>query len=159
MKSDIKKKELELGRGASLPERAAMPAEYRWKLEDIYATQDEWEKSFAAIKARVPELAGYKGTLAQSPEKMLEFFKLRDELSIELGKLYVYANMKSHEDTGDSKQQGPANRVSALAVEFSAAASYVTPEILIGCAVGFLLAADKRADFLNAFGAAGGQHL
>jgi len=30
---------------------------------------------------------------------------------------------------------------------------------LIGCAVGFLLAADERADFLNAFGAAGGQHL
>ena len=30
---------------------------------------------------------------------------------------------------------------------------------LIGCAVGFLLAADKRADFLNAFGAAGSQHL
>lgn len=87
-------------------------------------------KSFAAIKARIPELAAYKGALAQSPEKMLEFFRLRDELSIELGKLYVYANMKSHEDTGDSKQQGPANRVSALAVEFSAAASYVTPEIL-----------------------------
>ena len=30
---------------------------------------------------------------------------------------------------------------------------------LIGCAVGFLLAADERADFLNAFGTAGGQHL
>ena len=130
MKTDIKKKELELGRGSSLPERAAMPAEYKWKLEDIYATAEEWEKSFAAIKARIPELAAYKGALAQSPEKMLEFFRLRDELSIELGKLYVYANMKSHEDTGDSKQQGPANRVSALAVEFSAAASYVTPEIL-----------------------------
>ena len=30
---------------------------------------------------------------------------------------------------------------------------------LVGRPVGFLLAADKRADFLNAFGAAGGQHL
>ncbi len=30
---------------------------------------------------------------------------------------------------------------------------------LIGRPVGFLLAADKRADFLNAFGAAGSQHL
>lgn len=130
MKTDTKKKELELGRGASLPERSAMPAEYKWKLEDIFASAEDWEKSFAAIKSRIPEIAAYKGALAQSPEKMLEFFKLRDELSIELGKLYVYANMKSHEDTGDSKQQGPANRVSALAVEFSAAASYVTPEIL-----------------------------
>ena len=30
---------------------------------------------------------------------------------------------------------------------------------LVGCPVGFLLAADKGADFLNAFGAAGRQHL
>lgn len=30
---------------------------------------------------------------------------------------------------------------------------------LIGCAIGFLLVADERADFLNAFGTAGGQHL
>ena len=30
---------------------------------------------------------------------------------------------------------------------------------LVRCAVGFLLAADERADFLYAFGAAGGQHL
>ena len=65
MKNDIKKKELELGRGSSLPERAATPAEYKWKLEDIYATAEEWEKSFAAIKSRIPELSAYKGALAQ----------------------------------------------------------------------------------------------
>ena len=125
LKSEIKKKELELGRGSSLPERAAMPAEYKWKLEDIYATAEEWEKSFAAIKARIPELAAYKGALAQSPEKMLEFFRLRDELSIELGKLYVYANMKSHEDTGDSKQQGPANAL--LLPRFASFSVHIDP--------------------------------
>ena len=130
MKSEIKKKELELGRGATLPARAEMPAEYKWKLEDIYETQEAWEAAFNALKARIAELAPFRGTLAQSPERLLEFFLLRDELSIELERLYVYANMKSHEDTGDSKYQGPANRVSALAVEFSAAASYVTPELL-----------------------------
>ena len=86
LKSEIKKKELELGRGSSLPERSEMPAEYKWKLEDIYGTDEAWEKSFSDIKSRLPELAAYKGALAQSPEKMLEFFRLRDELSIELGK-------------------------------------------------------------------------
>ncbi len=130
MKSEIKKKELELGRGSALPERSVTPAEYTWRLEDIYASAEEWEKSFAKLKSRLPELAAGKGSLALSPEKTLVFFKLRDELAIELGKLYVYANMKSHEDTGDSRRQGPANRVSALAVEYSAAVSYATPELL-----------------------------
>lgn len=122
--------ELELGRGAVLPERAAMPADYKWRLEDIYPSQERWEEAFAALRARLPEIASYKGTLAESPAQMAKFFALRDELSITLGKLFVYANMKSHEDTADSKYQGPANRVSALSVEFSACASYVTPEIL-----------------------------
>ena len=122
--------ELELGRGAVLPERAVMPADYKWRLEDIYPSQERWEEAFAALRARLPEIASYKGTLAESPAQMAKFFALRDELSITLGKLFVYANMKSHEDTADSKYQGPANRVSALSVEFSACASYVTPEIL-----------------------------
>ncbi len=142
MEREKEKKELELGRGTVLPLRDEVPAVYKWKLEDIYASREEWEKSFAAVASRLPELAAYKGTLSRSPERMLGFFKLRDELSIVLERLYVYANMKSHEETGDSKRQGPANRVSALAVEFSAALSFVTPEILA-------MAGDKLEGFIK----------
>ena len=125
-----KNTELELGRGASLPERSKMPEDYKWRLEDIYPSQEKWEEAFAALKARLPEISAFKGTLAESPAQLAKLFALRDELSTTLGKLFVYANMKSHEDTADSKYQGPANRVSVLSVEFSACASYVTPEIL-----------------------------
>lgn len=122
--------ELELGRGASLPERAGIPGKYKWKLEDIYPSIKEWEADFSAIKAEMPNLASFKGTLGQSPERLAEFLKAREALSVKLGKIYVYANMKSHEDTADSAYQGPANRASALAVEFSASESFMTPEIL-----------------------------
>ena len=123
-------KELELGRSALLPERGSIPDEYKWRLYDIFADQEEWEKTFSALKARLPEMAAFKGTLSQSPARMKELFALRDELAVTLEKLFVYANMKSHEDTSDSKRQGPANRISALSMEFSAAASFITPEIL-----------------------------
>ena len=124
------KKELGLGKSAALPERAGIPEEYKWRLEDIYPTQEKWEEEFSALKARLPELAEFRGTLARSTARVKELFKLRDELSITLEKLFVYANMRSHEDTADSKRQGPANRISALSVEFAAASSYVTPELL-----------------------------
>lgn len=129
MASNIKQ-ELALGKSLELPERSDIPERYKWRLEDIFQAQEKWEEAFSALKARISELAAFKGTLASSPEQLLKLFRLRDELSIELGRLFVYANMKSHEDTGDSRYQGPASRVSALSVEFSAAASYVTPEIL-----------------------------
>ena len=85
------KKELGLGKSAALPERAGIPEEYKWRLEDIYPTQEKWEEEFSALKARLPELAEFRGTLARSTARVKELFKLRDELSITLEKLFVYA--------------------------------------------------------------------
>jgi oligoendopeptidase F len=130
--SDIneKKIEIELGRGSSLPRRNEIPDRFKWKLEDIYPDDSKWEEDFASVKKRLPEITAYAGRLGGSAKTMLECFNLRDEISIILGKLIVYANMKSHEDTSDSKYQGPVSRVSSLAVEFSAVSSFITPEIL-----------------------------
>lgn len=125
-----KKIEIELGGGTSLPKRNEVPDRFKWKLEDIYPDDSKWEKDFKSVKNRLEEITAYRDRLAGSAKTMLECFTLRDEISIMLGKLIVYANMKSHEDTSDSKYQGPVNRVSSLSVEFSAAASYITPEII-----------------------------
>lgn len=136
-------KEIKLGKSAVLPERSNIPDEYKWRLCDIFASQEEWEKAFSDLKARLTELAAFRGTLSESPERMKELFALRDELAMILEKLFVYANMKSHEDTADSKRQGPANRISAFSVEFSAAASFITPEILS-------MPEERLAEFSNA---------
>ncbi|PKL04114.1 MAG: oligoendopeptidase F [Synergistetes bacterium HGW-Synergistetes-1] len=130
--SDINDKniEIELGGGSLLPKRDEVPVRFKWKLEDIYPDDSKWEKDFKSVKKRLPEIASYMGRLGGSEMIMLECLKLRDEISITLGKLIVYANMKSHEDTADSKYQGPVNRVSSLAVEMSAVSSFITPEIL-----------------------------
>lgn len=127
---NVEELELELGGGDSLPKREDIPEGYRWKLSDIFENDELWETAFTAIKKRIPEISAFRGTLKQSAAKLLECFRLRDELSITLGKLYVYANMKSHEDTANSKYQGLSNRVSTLSVEFGTTASFITPEIL-----------------------------
>lgn len=122
--------ELELGGGSVLPKRKDIPQEYHWKLSDIYKNEELWEADFRGVRERMGEIAAFRGKLGGSAGTLLACFKLRDELSITLGKLYVYAGMKSHEDTADSKYQALSNRISALSVEFSTAASYITPEIL-----------------------------
>ncbi len=130
--TEIKDKnvEIELGGGSTLPKREEIPALYRWKLEDIYSDDSNWENDFKLAKKRLPEISAYEGKLSSSVKIVLECFKLRDEISITLGKLIVYAHMKSHEDTADSKYQGLANKVSSLSVDFSTASSFITPEIL-----------------------------
>lgn len=122
--------ELELGGGSVLPKRKDISQEYHWKLSDIYKNEELWEADFRGVRERMGEIAAFRGKLGGSAGTLLACFRLRDELSITLGKLYVYAGMKSHEDTADSKYQALSNRISALSVEFSTAASYITPEIL-----------------------------
>lgn len=128
-KQDLKA-ELELGGGKKLPERSEIPEKYKWKLSDIYADDGAWEREYDTLKARSGEIAKFAGRLCESASTVYDCFKLRDELSITLGKLYVYANMKSHVDTSVSLYQGLAAKISALAAQMSAEASFITPELL-----------------------------
>ena len=52
------------------------------------------------------EILEFKGKLSEGSQSLFNCFKLRDELSITLEKLIVYAHMRSHEDTAVSKYQG-----------------------------------------------------
>lgn len=122
--------ELKLGGGTVLPARKEIPRDYRWRLSDIYAEEAQWERDYKAVEEKVGELEKFGGRLGLSAERLLECFKFSDELSVKLGKLYVYANMRSHEDTAEPKYQAMSDRISRLSVKFSAAGSFITPELL-----------------------------
>ncbi len=128
-KTDTKELELNLGGGNLLPKRSELPKEYCWKLEDIYADTDAWEKDCGKIQKEIPQLAKFSGKL-NSAANLLKFFTERDKTEIMLGRLIVFANMRSHEDTADSKYQALVNKISALSVQYGAALSFVTPELL-----------------------------
>lgn len=111
-------------------DRNEIDARYKWRLEDIYATDKAWERDFASISKQIPGLEQYRGKLEQSSKILLELFKLEDDLGETLGKLYVYSNMSSHENTALDKYQSMADRASTLLTQYSAATSWVVPEIL-----------------------------
>ncbi|PTL40179.1 oligoendopeptidase F [Alkalicoccus saliphilus] len=113
-----------------LPERKDIPKDRTWDLEDIFATDGEWEQSYSRVKNRIPEIAEYKGQLAESGKKLYEVLQKEDELSIELGLLFVYARMRYDEDTTNSFYQGLNEKARQLLVQLGEEASYITPEIL-----------------------------
>lgn len=116
--------------GGELPERSDVPDEFKWRLSDIYASDADWEREYETVRAEIPKLSALRGTLVKSASDLLACLRKNDEIAVLLGKLYVYANMKSHEDTANATYQAMANRAGTLAVAFSAAASFVTPEII-----------------------------
>lgn len=128
---------------STIPERTDLDPAYMWRLEDIFASGEDWEKAFEEVKSLLPSLEAFQGRLAESPMVFLECLQLSDRIGEAVSKIYVYANMKSHEDTRLSAPQALASRAESLGVMASQAGAFVAPEILA-------MPDDRIADFLKA---------
>ncbi|KKL08293.1 hypothetical protein LCGC14_2577310, partial [marine sediment metagenome] len=71
----------------------------------------------------------FKGTLADSPAKLLACLQLNGRIDKELGRLYSYAAMKSDQDTRRSQYQGMKQMLQQLVTDYNSKASFVAPEI------------------------------
>ncbi len=113
-----------------VPERNSIPDKYKWNLEAIYESFEAWQKSFDEVSKRIEDLAKYSGKLGESSENLLRFIKDDEAVSLELGKLYSYANMKSHEDLRETKPMELAGLSENLMVKYSSAVAFFEPEFL-----------------------------
>ena len=113
-----------------VPERSSIPEKDRWNLEAIYPTFDDWQKAYDLTSAGIEALKSYAGRLGEGSDVLLEFIRKDEEVSLELGRLYAYANMKSHEDLRESKPMEMAGMSESLMVKYTAAVSFFEPEIL-----------------------------
>lgn len=113
-----------------IPQRSEVAAQYKWKINDIYATDEAWENDLEKAKSAIERIPEYKGQLATSAEKLLEYMRYDDELTVLLENLINYAQRKSDEDTREAKYQDMVSRIEVVLVGISGAASFVTPEIL-----------------------------
>ena len=109
--------------------RAEIPEEYKWKITDIYADDTLWEKDYELVKSRLAEFEKFHGNAGKSAENLLALFRLNDEISLIADKLYVYAVMRFHEDSGNTVYQALSDKAEMLIIEYSQAVSFITPEI------------------------------
>ncbi|MFP3122334.1 oligoendopeptidase F [Ectobacillus funiculus] len=113
-----------------LPARNEVPVESTWRLEDIFATDEQWEAEFQEIKEMLPKLGEFKGKLSNSANDLLAAFQYQDEVTMRLGKLYTYAHMRYDQDTTNSFYQAYNDRARNLYAQASSEMAYIVPEIL-----------------------------
>ena len=109
--------------------RSEIPQEFKWKLENIYPTPDDWRKDVNAIPGKTEAITAFKGKLTTGEalaDCLTQYFAI-GEMVI---RMHVYASMKLHEDGGVSASQGMAHIAESTSVKFSAATSFIVPEIL-----------------------------
>ena len=114
----------------SIPERKDTDPRSRWHIEDYFKTDTDWEAAYTALETAIPEMASFSGSLAESAQVLLSCLQKNEELSLKLDHIYTYANMRMHEDSGNAFYQGMASRAEMLLIKYSAAVSFLTPEII-----------------------------
>ena len=110
--------------------RKDVPVEFTWDLRDIFPSDEAWYAENEALSAYPAKIAAYCGRLGESAETLLSFFRLQDELSVRIEKLFGYASCSLDVDQGDSKYQEMRGRAMSTAVTISASAAFATPEIM-----------------------------
>ena len=104
--------------------------EYKWNLEDMFASDELWEEEYEQTKELCNKIASYQGKLTESAATLLAYFQDTDEANYHLERIYVYANERYHQNTAVSQYQGYASRADSLMVMAESSSAFAEPEIL-----------------------------
>lgn len=113
-----------------LPARNEISPEDTWRLEDIFPSDDEWNKEYSEVQKLIPDAGKYQGRLGESAETLYAALQFQDHLLSRLGKLYTYAHMRYDQDTTNSFYQGMDDKIKNLYSEAASALAYIVPELL-----------------------------
>jgi len=114
---------------AQTRERSTIQSKYRWKLEDIYPTDEAWRKAKEDLNPEFGKILSFQGKLGQSATQLLECLEFGAHISKELTRLYCYASMKSDLDTRVSKNLSLRQEIELLLTDYNSQAAFVEPEI------------------------------
>lgn len=113
-----------------IPQRSEISAEHKWKLEDLYESDEAFEKALEDAGTYPEKITAFQGRIAENAADLLAYLRLDDEITEVARNLIHYSNRKSDEDTRVSKYTGYCDKVEMLLTAFGSAGAFAVPEIL-----------------------------
>ncbi|MBE3589328.1 MAG: oligoendopeptidase F [Firmicutes bacterium] len=107
-----------------------IPEAYTWRLEDIFESDEAWEEAFVALRRDIPQVARFKGRLAEGPAALLDCLSTRDELWERALRVLAYASLARDLNTREPRYQAMHDRAVGLYVQLRSETAYIDPEIL-----------------------------
>lgn len=125
-----------------LPKRSEVKEEFTWNLKDLFPSDEAFYEKLKEAKKYPDQLKSYQGTLGESAENLLNYYRLIEDIEITMDALINYSSRKKDQDTKNSAYQAMNGAVMSLYVEISSADAFATPEII-------KIDEDKLKKFLN----------
>ncbi len=110
-------------------ERADIATEYKWRLEDLYGSDQAWTQAKTELAGQFDQITQYQGKLSESASELLACLEFDSKISKEFGRLYSYAHMKYDQDTRNSTYLAMEQEMQQLGTDYGSKAAFITPEI------------------------------
>lgn len=112
------------------PLRSEIKQEDKWRIEDLYASDADWEKDYDRCVDDAKKSCRYQGNLDESVDYLYEALKESDDSDLLMENVYVYAFMKYYEDTTNPVYQEMSGKAQMVSSQLSEKYSFLSPEIL-----------------------------
>lgn len=113
-----------------LLKRDMIKEEDTWCMEDLYANDELWQEDARKAEKLIEQFPSYKGNSCNSAQQLYEVLSALDTMNEKLEKVYVYANQKYHEDTGNAVYQSMSGKAQTIMAKAGEAVSFLEPELL-----------------------------
>ena len=110
--------------------REEIPDRFKWNLNDIFTGWNEWENAYKRLESGIARYAALKGTLASGPDKLLEAFKLSEDLGQLAYRVWYFPSLRYDEDQRDNSVNAKRQQVQILFARWKQAESWFNPELL-----------------------------
>jgi oligoendopeptidase F len=113
----------------NIPLRDEISPADMWDLSKLFKDEASWEQGLKDYQGLIPKIDSFRGSLESSPANLLDCLDFLTEAGILSEHIGYYAMLKYSEDAGNPVNQSRYARVMQTETAFSAAASYINPEI------------------------------
>lgn len=107
--------------------RSEVKENYKWRVEDIFSTDEEWEKAYELAEKSI-NFSQYAGKLGNA-DTLLKLFKESDAVDKLLSRLGVYAYMRKCEDAAVAKYNAYNAKIGILSTKYSIEFAFFNPEM------------------------------
>lgn len=114
----------------ALADAAAATVSATWDLSDLYASDAAWQAEFDRVKALLPRLETYKGTLGASPAALETALQAISDVSRAVMRLDIYAGLKADLDNHSAPDQQRRGDTQNLETALAEATAWVSPQVL-----------------------------
>jgi len=110
--------------------RKDVPTEFKWKIDDIYASDSDWQKDKAAMVGLIAQIEKKKSDWTQSPQKMLAMFDLITAINLKANRLQSYANHQNASELSNSHYRILQGELQAIVVDYNSKLAFNNDDLV-----------------------------